>query len=72
MKKALRILAAVPAAALVLAAVPLTYYGLAMLLAEIVLVRSGSTWPIMLILAGPAALLTGFLGLSVLFPARFR
>lgn len=72
MKKALRILAAVPAAVLVLAAVPLTYYGLAMLISELVLVRSGTAWPYLFIFGGPASLLAGFIALRGLFPAQFR
>lgn len=72
MKNALRYVAAVPAGACILIAVPLSYYGLAMLFAEVLLIRSGATWPILCIIGGPASLLTGFLMLRALFPDQFR
>lgn len=74
MKKALRIAAAVPAAGLVLVAVPLTYYGLAMLLAEMLFAPPGAaaTVPVLYVLGGPFCLFAGILALHALFPARFR
>lgn len=72
MKNALRYVAAVPAGACIVVAVPLTYYGLAMLFAEVLLVKSGTSLPILCIIGGPASLLTGFLMLRALFPDQFR
>lgn len=72
MKNALRYAAAVPAGALILVAVPLSYYGLAMLFAEVLLIGSGATWPFLCVFGGPASLLLGFLMLRALFPAQFR
>lgn len=72
MKNALRYVAAVPAAALIVVAVPLSYYGLAMLFAEVLLLRSGTAWPLLCVIGGPASLLVGFLALWALFPNQFR
>jgi hypothetical protein len=72
MKNALRYVAAVPAGACILVAVPLSYYGLAMLFAEVLLIQSGSSWPLLCVIGGPTSLLVGFLMLRLLFPAQFR
>lgn len=72
MKNALRYIAAVPAGACILVAVPLSYYGLAMLLAEVLLIGSGTTWPLLCIIGGPTSLLVGFLMLRALFPDQYR
>ena len=72
MKNALRYIAAVPAGACILVSVPLAYYGLAMLLAEVVLLGSGTSWPLLCIIGGPTSLFVGFLMLRMLFPEQFR
>lgn len=72
MKNALRYVAAVPAGMLILVAVPLSYYGLAMLFAEVLLSGDGGAWPLLCIIGGPASLLIGFLMLRALFPDQFR
>lgn len=72
MKNALRYVAAVPAGACILVAVPLSYYGLAMLFAEVLLLQTGASWPLLCIIGGPACLLVGFLALRALFPEHYR
>lgn len=73
MKKVLRVVAAVPAMAVLIAAVPLSYYGLAMLFASALLSDTAAGQrAILLIFAGPTCLFVGFLSLRALFPAHFR
>ena len=73
MKKALRYAAAVPAVAVVIAAVPLSYYGLAMLFASVLLSDDGGAQRgYLLVFAGPACLFAGFIALRALFPDQFR
>lgn len=72
MKKAARILATVPAVLLLIAAVPLTYGGLGLLLSERLLTHSDSGWPMLMVFGGPAALFAAMLILYRLYPAHFR
>ncbi|HTK05053.1 MAG TPA: hypothetical protein VL500_05690 [Candidatus Eisenbacteria bacterium] len=73
MKKALRVVAAVPAVVVLIAAVPLSYYGLATLFASVLLSdHVAAQRAYLLVFAGPACLFAGFLALRALYPAQFR
>ncbi len=73
MKLAVRIVGTLVAAALLLAALPLTYGGLALLIAQgLSLGGAASPWPLLAVFGGPIALFVSMLILYRLYPAHFR